>query len=191
MSNYRRRFVAGGTYFFTVVTEGRSPIFVDDHVRGLLGDAMRSCAATRPFETVATVLLPDHLHAMWTLPEGDADFSTRWSFIKSAFTRSYLAAGGVEQPISVSREQHRRRGIWQRRYWEHLIRDEEDFRRHVDYIHWNPVKHNHAACPHAWRWSSFQKWVQRGAYEPTWQCRCDSRIITPPDFGGMEGLEME
>jgi REP element-mobilizing transposase RayT len=124
-----------------------APILIEDRARGFLGDAMRSCGTTRPFETVAIVILPDHLHAIWTLPDGDADFSTRWSFIKSAFTRAYLAAGGNEQPLSDSRQRHRRRGVWQRRYWEHQIRDEADLRRHVDYIHWNPIKHNQAACP--------------------------------------------
>src|SRR6266542_7061001 len=97
MPDYRRAYQPGGTFFFTVVTEGRAEIFASPLARSILGQVMRECAETRPFKTEALILLLDHLHAIWTLPPGDTDYSTRWSFIKANFTRRWLAAGGEEQ----------------------------------------------------------------------------------------------
>jgi len=190
MPFYRRRRVPGATYFFTVVTERRAPILCTDLARRLLHDSIEVCRRERPFELVATVLLPDHLHALWTLPEDDADYSERSAAIKSAFTHAWIESGGWEQARGRSRLVHRRRGVWQRHFWEHQIRDTADFQRHVDYIHYNPVKHGQAACPHAWKWSTFSKWVARDAYERSWCCACDGRVVKPPDFEGMEELEM-
>jgi len=133
---------------------------------------MMACKAKHPFTIVALVLLPDHLHTIWTLPEEDADFSTRWSILKTCFTLAWLAAGGGEGAISSSRRRNRRRGVWQRRFWEHRIRDQDDFNRHLNYIHYNPVKHGLARCPHAWPHSTFGKWVKRGAYRTDWCCGC-------------------
>lgn len=139
MTGYRRNFVPGGSFFFTVNLAERRLSLLTDHVE-ILRAAFRETRRRHPFTMDAIVVLPDHLHAIWTLPEGDADFATRWRLIKSAFSR------GVErgERISSSRAARGERGIWQRRYWEHTIRDEGDFVRHVDYVHINPVKHGRA-----------------------------------------------
>lgn len=168
MSNYRRYFVPGGTFFFTVVTAHRMELFSGSRARRLLGDAMRRCFKDRPVEVVAMVLLPDHVHCLWSLPRGEDDYSTRWRAIKSDFTRHWRASGGREQPTSRSQWREGRRGVWQRRFWEHTIRDEEDLERHADYIHYNPVKHKLAASPGEWPWSTFRRWVQLGQYPPGW-----------------------
>jgi putative transposase len=192
MPDYRRAFRPGGTFFFTLVTYRRAQFLCDDLARALLRQAIDACRAVAPFEVGAFVLLPDHLHAIWTLPAGDADFSTRWARVKRSFTRAWVAAGGWEGAVSDSRRQNRRRGVWQRRFWEHVIRDETDLRRHLDYIHYNPIKHRLADCAHAWQWSSFHRLVREGAYDPTWCCGCGGRApVAVPDFGGLdtEGIE--
>ena len=112
----------------------------------------------------AVVILPDHLHCVWRLPDGDADYSTRWSLIKATFSRS-LARG---ERRSASRIKRGERGIWQRRFWEHCLRDENDYARHVDYIHWNPVKHGHVDRATDWAYSSFHRYVARGVYASDW-----------------------
>jgi putative transposase len=137
MSDYRRYFVAGGTFFFTVVTERRAPIFTDLPARQILRRAMRRCFRRLPVDVVAIVLLPDHLHVLWTLP-GDIAYSLRWRWIKREFTREWLSLGGAEQARRPSRLRERRRGVWQRRFWEHTIRDESDFEAHFDYIPLQP-----------------------------------------------------
>ncbi|MHC4542586.1 MAG: REP-associated tyrosine transposase [Planctomycetota bacterium] len=141
MTNYRRAQFEGGYYFFTVVTYKRRRFLVEDVSRDCLRSALRSVRRNWPFDVVAFCLLPDHLHCLWRLPEGDNGFSKRWMLIKKGFTRRYLHAGGVESEQNPSRDKKRERGIWQRRFWEHHIRDEEDLQRHIDYIHYNPVKH--------------------------------------------------
>jgi putative transposase len=138
MTNYRRNFVPGGSYFFTVNLADRRLRLLTDNI-DLLRSAFRYARARHPFRLDATVVLPEHLHAIWTLPEGDADFALRWRLIKSAFSRGLPPA----EERSNSRSRKSERGIWQRRYWEHSLRDENDFARHVDYIHFNPVKHGH------------------------------------------------
>jgi REP-associated tyrosine transposase len=137
---YRRTFLAGGTYFFTVNLAERRGALLTEHI-GLLRSAFRSVRTRHPFAIEAAVILPDHLHMIWTLPEGDAAFATRWRLVKSAFSHGLPRS----EAISASRIAKGERGIWQRRYWEHALRDEDDFLRHVDYIHFNPVKHGHAA----------------------------------------------
>ncbi len=131
----------------------------------------------------AIVLLYDHLHLILSLPSGDDDFSTRLASIKANFTRKYLSAGGEEQSISESRYRRGNRGVWQRRFYEHLIRDMDDLHRHLDYIHYNPVKHGLVRCPHAWEHSSFHRAVERMDYEPAWGCCCGGRVATPMEFG--------
>jgi len=163
MANYRRNFLAGGTYVFTVNLADRRLALLTEHI-GLLRASFRSVRARRPFTIEAAVILPDHLHTIWTLPESDGDFAGRWRLIKSAF--SHGLPGG--EAISVSRTAKRERGIWQRRYWEHTVRDEDDFVRHLDYIHFNPVKHGHVARVHDWSYSSFHRWVRLGAYPKDW-----------------------
>lgn len=170
MPNFRRNWVAGGTFFFTVVTAGRAPLFRDESARTLLGDCFRKERENRPYSTDAIVLLPDHLHALWTLPPGDFDFSTRWSSIKSRFTREWLERGGTEQTVPSGQHRQKRRGVWQARFIEHTIRDEDDLAQHVEYIHFNPVKHRLAECPREWPWSSFRRFVGRGDYPIDWAC---------------------
>ena len=168
MSDYRRYFVPGGTYFFTLVTERRAPLFASAAARRLLGSVMRRCLLRYPVRLIAIVLLPDHLHTLWTLPEGDDGYSLRWRWIKREFTRDRLALGGAEQVRSGARTAERRRGVWQRRFWEHTIRDETDLEAHFDYIHYNPVKHALVPRPRDWPWSTFHRWVRDGHYSIDW-----------------------
>ena len=168
MSDYRRYFVPGGTYFFTLVTQGRAPLFADETARTILGNVMRECFERFPLTVVALVLLPDHLHAIWQLPPGDDRYSLRWRWIKREFTIAWLARGGQEQRRSASRVRQRRRAVWQRRFWEHTIEDETDYENHFDYLHFNPVKHKYVTRVRDWPWSSFHRWVQYGHYDINW-----------------------
>jgi len=189
--NYKRALIPGGTYFFTVVTHARAEFLCDGPARRLLRIAIRDCQAQRPFTVQAFVLLPDHLHCIWSMPDGDADYSTRWGVIKKAFTEAWLEAGGGELGISVARKGDRRRGVWQPRFWEHWIRDRKDFERHLNYIHYNPVKHGLVCCPHAWPYSTFMRWVKAGVYEPSWQCACEGRQAEPITFEDLPETAME
>lgn len=191
MPFYRRACQPGGTFFFTLVTERRLPIFCDDLARRLLHHALTDSAKRRFFALDAMVLLPDHLHLLIRLPDGDADFSTRIAAVKAAFTHAYLSAGGKERPRSASRARKRRRGVWQRWFWEHTIRDDDDYGRHLDYIHYNPVKHGFAFCPHAWPYSTFNRWVKKNVYDVRWQCTCAQRQPIPPEFDALPLDRME
>jgi putative transposase len=168
MSHYKRWYQPGATYFFTVVTCQRRRWFSDAHARALLGNAMREVAVELPFETIAVVVLPDHLHTIWTMPPDDDDYSTRWKAIKDHFTATWLASGGAEARISESQRKRGHRGVWQRRFWEHMIRDEDDLEAHCDYIHYNPVKHGYVKNPSDWAYSSFQRFVEKGYYHANW-----------------------
>ena len=141
MPDYRRLFVPGGTYFFTVVTQDRRPILNTATGRDCLRNAIQTVKRKQPFDMLAIVLLAEHVHTVWALPPGDDRYPLRWAQIKEAFTRTFLTSGGGEAPVTASRTSHRERGVWQHRYWEHTCRDEDDLKRCVDYIHWNPVKH--------------------------------------------------
>ena len=163
MARYRRNFVPGGSYFFTANLAERKLRLLTEHV-GALRAAFRDVRTLHPFVIEAIVVLPDHLHAIWTLPERDRDYSTRWRLIKAAFSRS-LPHG---ERISASRAAKGERGIWQRRYWEHTIRDERDFSRHMDYIHFNPVKHGFVRRVADWPHSSFHRMVRLGVYPEDW-----------------------
>jgi putative transposase len=163
MTDYRRNFVSGGSFFFTVNLAERHLRLLTEHIDELR-TAFRQTRERHPFTTDAIVVLPDHLHAVWTLPGGDRDFSTRWRLIKSTFSRN-LGAG---EPVSASRAAKRERGIWQRRYWEHTIRDEGDFARHIDYVHINPVKHGLVTRVRDWPHSSFHSMVKLGIYPEDW-----------------------
>jgi putative transposase len=168
MSDYRRWFVPGGTYFFTVVTHGRRATLTTAVGRQCLRAAFQYVRVNGPITIVALVLLPDHVHAVWTLPPGDGDYSTRWRRIKGRFTSNYLAQGGSDGISSNSRAARGERAIWQRRFWEHACRDEADLKRRVDYIHWNPVKHGLVGRVRDYPWSSFQRFVQLGEYSIDW-----------------------
>ena len=135
MVRYRRNFVAGGTFFFTATLADRRSSALTDHIVSLR-TAFRDTKYSQPFTTDAIVVLPDHLHTIMTLPDGDADFSNRWKLIKRRFTTAVTAAG-----VPIARHSNGDFALWQRRFWEHTIRDDADFERHVDYIHYNPVKH--------------------------------------------------
>jgi putative transposase len=170
MPNYRRAHIPGGTFFFTVVTHQRRRLFHLPANQTLLGNAFRHCQRQWPFEVNAIVLLPDHLHAIWTLPRGDSEFSGRWSVIKNQFTKAFLAGGGLDGSISTGKQREGRRGVWQRRFWEHTLEDEDDFQNHFDYIHFNPVKHQLVNCPRDWPASIFHRWVAAGVYDENWAC---------------------
>jgi len=163
MTYYRRNGVPGGTYFFTVnLFDRRSRLLVEKI--DVLREAVRETKAARPFHIDAWVVLPEHLHCLWTLPPGDEDFSMRWRAIKSGFSRRMP----IGEYRSASRAGRAERGIWQRRFWEHRIRDDRDYAAHVDYIHFNPVKHrlvNHVAD---WAFSSFHRSVKMGIYPRDW-----------------------
>ena len=167
MSNYRRANIRGGTYFFTVNTLYRMPILTEAPVRAALRDAIAQTRLSHPFTIGAWVLMPDHLHCIWTLPPGDADFSVRWSMIKRLVSQRCEAEYGVAD-LSPSRTKRKETGIWQRRFWEHQIRDDDDFARHVDYIHWNPVKHGRVAQAIDWPYSTFHRYVSGGVYLADW-----------------------
>ncbi len=164
MRTYARAKIPGGTYFFTVnLAKRRGNSLLTDRISTLRA-AFAMTARERPFAMPAIVVLPDHLHCLWRLPSGDDDFPTRWRLIKSRFSR---ALSNTEWR-SRSRFDKSERGIWQRRYWEHSIRDDEDYRRHVEYIHYNPVKHGYVAEPRLWPYSSFRRWVAEGYYPDNW-----------------------
>ena len=168
MSAYRRNYVPCGTYFFTVVTAGRRRILTSELGRACLRRAILAERAVRPIQILAFVLLPDHLHAVWALPEGDADYSTRWRKIKEAFTRSLSKEGALVAAPGPPSGRIREREAWQRRFWEHTCRDEDDLKRCVDYVHWNPVKHRLVGRVGDYPWSSFHRFVREGEYEPDW-----------------------
>jgi len=164
MSHYRRADTAGACYFFTLVTYDRRRFLTDEPARRCLRHAWRIVRDRRPFELVAQCLLPDHIHCLWRLPPEDADFSTRWASIKAIFTREYLRSGGKDGTRNPSHVHRREAAIWQRRFWEHLIRDERDLSRHLDYIHYNPVKHGFVTDPADWPWSTYHRYVRQGHY---------------------------
>lgn len=164
-----------------MVTYQREPILNTPLARELLRQAITAAGKRYPFAIEAFVLLPEHLHCLWRLPAGDSDYSLRWNLIKRTFTHAWLQSAGQEGIVSVSRRRQGHRGVWQRRFWEHTIRDEMDYSRHADYIHWNPVKHGLVSCPHQWPQSSFHRWVQQGRYPADWLCRCQRAGVTAPD----------
>ena len=163
MTAYRRNFISGGSFFFTVNLADRRLSLLTTHI-DILRAAFRETHKRHPFTIDAIVVLPDHLHTIWTLPEGDADFATRWRLIKSGFSRGVAP----DERVSASRTAKGERGIWQRRYWEHTIRDEDDFSRHVDYVHINPVKHGLVSRVRDWQPSSFHRMVKLGIYPADW-----------------------
>jgi len=165
---YRRADVAGGTYFFTVNLADRSSRLLVEHIDDLRA-AVRTAKQRHLFEMVAWVVLPEHMHAIWTLPGDDHDFSRRWSLIKSGFSRAVARS----EAVSASRTAGRERGIWQRRFWEHWVRDEIDLQHHVDYVHINPVKHGHVERASEWPHSSIHRYIRAGWLTADWACDAD------------------
>jgi len=183
MPDYRRWYVPGGTFFFTVVTCNRRPFLTKQPARESLRKAIETVRRTLPFDIVAFVLLQAHLHAIWRLPTDDQDYPLRWKRIKELFTVNYLKAGGNEVAPNLSRRRHGERGIWQRRYWGHTIEDEDDLKRYVDYVHWNPKKHGYVANVRDWQWSSFHRYVGAGEYTLAWGAEDPCPGYNEPEWG--------
>jgi putative transposase len=172
MAEYRRAHVPGASWFFTVnLAQRKGRSLLVDRI-DLLRAAFVAVRERHPFRMNAVVILPDHLHCIMTLPEGDANFSSRWNLIKGSFSRA-IETG---ERVSSSRAKRGERGIWQCRFWEHLIRDQDDFNCHADYIHWNPVKHGWVSRVADWPHSSFHEFVRRGIYPLDW-CGGADRIV--------------
>ena len=174
MATYRRYLTKGGTWFFTVNLANRKSSLLTENIDNLR-NAFKYVNHRHPFTINAIVILPDHIHAIWTLPENDSDFSTRWRLIKTEFSRKIPKY----EKITSSRLSKNERGIWQRRFWEHKIRDDSDYARHVDYIHINPVKHGYVNNASEWLWSSFHRYVKDGIIATDWAADVDSSF----DFG--------
>lgn len=160
---YRRSNIAGATYFFTVNLADRTSSLLTEKIE-LFRNAMRKVRQSHPFEIIAMAVLPDHLHSIWRMPEGDADFPLRWSLIKAAFSRTISKTEMIRRSRKVKRE----RGIWQHRYWEHQIRDEDDLEKHVAYIHFNPVKHGYVNRASDWPYSSIHREIKKGNIDANW-----------------------
>ena len=168
MPDYRRARTKGGTYFFTVVTHRRQPILTDEPIRAALRESIENTRKRLPFEIVAWVLLPDHLHCIWMLPDDDADFDKRWGMIKRQVSQVCGLQYNLTEWQNASRRSRNETSLWQRRYWEHQIRDETDLTRHIEYIHWNPVKHSLVRQVSDWPYSTFHKYVAQGIYPMDW-----------------------
>ena len=168
MSNYRRAHTRGGTYFFTVVTYQRQLFLCDKRVRTALREGIKIARSKHPFTIDAWVLLPDHLHCIWTLPLDDADFGIRWAIIKRFVTQQYnpkFKRDDCMKPLKLKRKEST---LWQRRFWEHQIRDEKDYEKHMHYIHYNPVKHGLAKEVSNWPYSTFHRYIKKGIYGVDW-----------------------
>jgi putative transposase len=172
MPDYRRYRVPGGTYFFTLNLLERYPNDLLIRHIDLLRTVVREVRTKRPFHIDAWVVLPEHLHGVWTLPPGDDDFTNRWRLIKQGFSKT-LPPTERRSKVRLARGE---RGIWQRRFWEHAIRDEEDYAAHVDYCHINPVKHSYVQCVAKWPYSTFHRYVERGVYPLNWVGGVESDI---------------
>lgn len=160
---YRRNYVKGGTYFFTVNLLDRNKSLLVEHI-DLLRESIRFVKSQRPFYIDAWVVLPDHLHAVLTLPDDDVDYSSRWREIKKRFSKSLPKTEFLNQ----TRKRKNERGIWQRRFWEHTIRDDNDYWHHVNYVHFNPLKHGLVSQVADWPYSSFHRAVKQGIYANNW-----------------------
>ena len=175
---YRRDYTKGASYFFTVVTFNRAPLFNQSEAVARLRIAFHDEMARRPFTIDAVVIMPNHIHAVWTLPPDDANYSIRWRNIKRSFTATVPQA---QRPtVFASRQRKKEQAIWQHRFWEHRIRDEKDFTQHVDYIHYNPVKHGKVIRPVDWPYSSIHRYIREKIISADWGC-CS--VVLPDDVG--------
>jgi putative transposase len=168
MSTYRRISAPGGTYFFTVVTYRRQKFLIKTQSRQILRKVIDEVREAHPFTIQAWVLLPDHLHCLWSLPPGESNFSKRWGLIKTKFTKRAKELLHKAAWQTASQLRQRESTIWQRRFWEHLIRDDSDFQRHFDYIHYNPVRHGLVSRTKDWPYSTFHRYVREGIYPEDW-----------------------
>jgi len=168
MPNYRRASIPGGTWFFTLVSCQRRKILCNHDIRSALREAIRTVQTQQPFSVDAWILLPDHLHCIWTLPDGDRDFSIRWAKIKRLVTQRCGASYPPEGPVRASKRRRNEGMLWQRRFWEHAIRDDADLQRCLDYLHWNPVKHGYVDQVADWPYSTFHRFVKDGLYPRDW-----------------------
>ncbi|MGM9455214.1 REP-associated tyrosine transposase [Legionella bozemanae] len=173
MVNYRRNFVPGGTFFFTVTLQNRKSGLLIDRIN-LFQDAFQSVKRQHPFQIKAYVVLPEHLHMIWELPKGDANYSLRWKKIKTLFSKSVHQSG-----FELSKTKHHEYRLWQRRFWEHTIKDMLDFENHLHYIHYNPIKHGLVDDLHDWPHSSFHHYVRSGRIDKHW---ASSRLNNIDDF---------
>ena len=167
MRTYRRS-IEGQFFFLTIVTHERQRILSTPLGRDCLRVAFRDVRQRFPFTITGIVLLPDHIHTIWELPRGDINFSTRVRRIKNIFTRHWRASSSREGIITPSRQSKGERGIWQRRFWEHTCRDEDDLKRCLDYLHVNPLKHGLVEAVRDWPWSSFHRHIRLGEYDENW-----------------------
>lgn len=168
MPNYKRSFVNGGTFFFTVTSFNRQKIFTSPAFRTALRKSILETQQQFPFEINAWVLLPDHIHCIWTLPDDDYDYSKRWSMIKRLVTQAckyHLPLNNLTAPSRLKRNEST---IWQRRFWEHTISNNSDYENHLNYIYWNPVKHGHSNSVSEWPYSTFHRDVKNGFYDKKW-----------------------
>ncbi|MBE9117616.1 transposase [Lusitaniella coriacea LEGE 07157] len=182
MPQYRRARIPGSIIFITCVTYERQPLFSTENTVNLLRYAVAQTRKERPFEIVGAAILPEHLHFLWQLPPNDCDYSSPVGPMKVLFTR---ALRGQEPPptnLSLSRRKHRERDVWQRRFWERSLCQPQEVNLYLDYIHYNPVKHQLVTCPHAWPYSSFSRYVAKGLYSENWACQCQSRPSRVPDL---------
>ncbi|ACK68829.1 conserved hypothetical protein [Gloeothece citriformis PCC 7424] len=182
MPNYRRLYIPGGTFFFTLVTYHRQPHFSSSENVAKLRQAVAMVKKQMPFEILGAVILPDHIHFLWTLPEKDFNYSKRIGRIKVLFTHALRNQNNLPENISNSRKKHRESNVWQRRFWEHTLQQEEEIEIYLNYIHYNPVKHGLVSCPHLWPYSSFQTWVGKKAYSFDWACICHRQKVLIPNF---------
>jgi putative transposase len=181
MTRYRRLHAPGATYFFTLTTQARRALLTSNAVRMALRGAIAEVRSNAPFAVCAWVLLPDHLHCIWELPDGNADYGKRWSIIKRRVTQVCAAELEDAGERRISQIKRREGSLWQRRFWEHRIRDENDFARHMDYIHFNPMKHGYVQRVADWPYSTFHRYVKTGVYAPDWAG--DSQTEASEGFG--------
>jgi putative transposase len=188
MVHYRRCKIDGGTYFFTVTLKNRNSTILVDHIDDLK-KAIKEAKSFLPFTINALVILPEHIHTIWQLPDNDHAYATRWRIIKSKFTKSLL-----NKNIVINKDRHGLYNLWQRRFWEHVIRDEQDYINHVNYIHFNPVKHQYVTCARDWPYSTFHEYVRQGLLSENWGCgeKTDivqtKTLINSSSFGERNGV---
>ncbi|WP_373542042.1 transposase [Chamaesiphon sp.] len=189
MPAYRRAHIPGSSVFLTLITYQRQQLFSLPENIDRLWQACDLMMTEQPFATGVAVILPEHIHFLWTLPPDDPDYSYRVGRMKVLFTRALRGANNLPDDVCESRKKHRESDVWQRRFYEHTIRDEFDLRKHFDYLHFNPVKHGLVKCVHDWQYSSFHRGVRRDEYDVKWGCQCNGNIFTPAVTSLMD-LEM-